>query len=468
MLLSSNLRKQVKLSFTSKTKIVFNETTEFSVFVSTKDNFNYTLHIDDVKGNIRDLKITPLNGLQNLSCDEANGTYKTNAAELQYPFQFLIECDVEYKIVTPSTWSTEFGTCSDCLKFLNLFECLEGKIPFENYKFYKLQWFIKKVEADFVEFTIKNPHQIQINGQKGDFNLIANVHQDFLLELYFVYDPKVIEMLNKNSENANKAEISTISLIEPTVSSTDSVPKENPILVETLIQKPIVKDIRDLEDEECHAGKNAKINDSVLDENVLNDQHVPSIVSPKVPEKQLNEITSEADKQKDASKPPTKSQNMAEATSFKTGDYVILISSDGKRIFSSASLLIRHSYIFATILKNIKKSPVKINVEEFHSDIIYSALDFLNGKNDAINGKEIELYHFADKYSLRDLKKICCNKFDKLLSLKNVCKIIKIAYENYFEELKLKCIEMIRLNTEKIGESELKTLPTEIYAEIFI
>uniref|UniRef100_A0AC35FCP8 BTB domain-containing protein n=1 Tax=Panagrolaimus sp. PS1159 TaxID=55785 RepID=A0AC35FCP8_9BILA len=437
------------------------------------DNFNYTLHIEDVKGDIRDLKITPLNGSQNLPCDTANRTYKTNAAELQHPFQFLIECDVEYKIVTPSTWTTEFRTCSDCLKFLNLFECLEGKISFANYEFYKLQWFIKKVEADFVEFTIKNPHQIQINGQKGDFNVISNVHQDLELELFFVYDPKVIEMHNENPKNASKAEISKISFNAPTVSTTDSVPKENSILVETPIKIFSVKDTVTFEDEECLAGKNVTINDSVLNLNVSNDQHVPIITSPIitnsiVPEKQFNEITSENNKQKDASKPPTKSQNMAEATSFKTGDYVILISSDGKRIFSSASLLIRHSYIFATILKNIKKSPVKINVEEFNSDIIYSALDFLNGKNDAINGKEIELYHFANKYSLRDLKNVCCNKFDKLLSLKNVCEIIKITYENYFEELKLKCIEMIRLYTEKIGESELKTLPTEIYAEIFI
>uniref|UniRef100_A0A914P0H7 BTB domain-containing protein n=1 Tax=Panagrolaimus davidi TaxID=227884 RepID=A0A914P0H7_9BILA len=340
------------------------------------------------------------------------------------------------------------------------------KIPFANYEFYKLQWFIKKVEEDFVEFTIKNPHQIQINGQKGDFNLITNVHQDLKLELFFVYDPKVIEELNKNPENASKAEISTISLNEPTISNTDSVPKENPILVETPIQKP--ENTVTSKDEQCDAGINATINDSVLDESVSDDGHVPIIVSLKVPEKLLNEITSENGKYEDASKPPTKIINMAEATSFKTGDYVILISSDGKQIFSSASLLIRHSYIFATILKNIKKSPVKINVEEFNSDIIYSALDFLNGKNDAINGKEIELYHFSDKYSLRDLKKVCCNKFDKLLSVKNVCEIIQIAYANYFEELKLKCIEMIRLNTEKIGESELKALPTEIYAEIFI
>uniref|UniRef100_A0A914QIX9 BTB domain-containing protein n=1 Tax=Panagrolaimus davidi TaxID=227884 RepID=A0A914QIX9_9BILA len=313
-------------------------------------------------------------------------------------------------------------------------------------------------------------------------------------------------MHNKNPENTSKAEILTTFLSGPFVSSTDSVPKENAILVETPVQEPIVnvtsedeqcdatatkddsvfdesvsddqhapvpaktivENIVISEDEQCDAGKNAKIDDSVMDESVSNDSNVPVIVSPKVSEMQLNEITSENDKQKDASKQPTKSQNMAEATFFKTGDYVILISSDGKRIFSSASLLTRHSYIFATILKNIKKSPVKINVEEFNSDIIYSALDFLNGKNDAINGKEIELYHFADKYSLRDLKKKCCNKFDKLLSFKNVCEIIQIAYANYFEELKLKCIEMIRLNTGKIGESELKTLPTEIYAEIFI
>uniref|UniRef100_A0A914PG06 BTB domain-containing protein n=1 Tax=Panagrolaimus davidi TaxID=227884 RepID=A0A914PG06_9BILA len=465
MLLTSNLRKVIKLSLTSKTEIVFNETTELSVDVSTEDNFNYALHVEDIKGNITELEITPLNGVQCLPCN-ANGTFKTNAEQLQHPFQFLIECEVEYKSITPATWSTDFLTYSNYLKFLNLFECYQGKINFANYEFYKLHWFIKKVETNFVEFTIKNPHQIQINGQKGDFNLIANIHQDLKLELFFVYDPKVIEELNKNPENASKAEIPTISLCESTVSTTDSVPKENPILVETPLQKPI--DTVTFEDAQCHAGKNATIDDSVLDESVSDYQHVPIIVSPKVPEKQLNEIISENDKQKDTSKLPTKSQNMSEATSFKTGDYVILISSDGKRIFSSASLLTRHSFIFAIILKNIKKSPVKINVEEFNSDIIYSALDFLNGKNDAINGKEIELYHFSDKYSLRDLKKVCCSKFDKLLCAKNVCEIIQIAYANYFEELKLKCIEMIRLNTEKIGESQLKALPTEIYAEIFI
>uniref|UniRef100_A0A914QPX1 BTB domain-containing protein n=1 Tax=Panagrolaimus davidi TaxID=227884 RepID=A0A914QPX1_9BILA len=443
MLLSSKLRKAVYLSFTSKTKIVFNETTELSVVVFTEDNFNYTLNVEHVKGNITELEITPLNGVQCLPCN-ANGTFKTNAEQLQHPFQFLIECKVEYKSITPSTWSTDFLTYSNYLKFLSLFECLEGKIPFANYEFYKLQWIIKKVEEDYVEFTIKNPHQIQINGQKGDFNLIANVHQDLKLDLFFVYDPKVIEELNKSLENASKAEISTISLSGPIVSSTDSVPKENPILVETPIQLPIVnatfedeqcdanqtateddsvldenvsddqhvpvpvktivKDTVIFEDEQCHAGKNATFHDSILDENVTNDQHVPIIVSPKVPEKQLKEITSKNDKQEETSKLPTKSQNMAEATSFNTDDYVILISSDGKQIFSSASLLTRHSNIFATILKNIKKSPVKINVEEFNSDIIYSALDFLNGKNDAINEKEIELYHFADIYSLRDLK----------------------------------------------------------------
>uniref|UniRef100_A0A914PJ83 BTB domain-containing protein n=1 Tax=Panagrolaimus davidi TaxID=227884 RepID=A0A914PJ83_9BILA len=327
---------------------------------------------------------------------------------------------------------------------------------------------------------------------KGDYNLIASVSQDLKLDLLFVYDPKVMEMLNTepcntevkkltSNEQINLNKISKISENDSKLSKKDAFVKDAmydeiiileknvTVSVETLSKKqPIVENIDTSEDEKCQAGKNATINDSVLDKNVYDEEHVPIIVSPKIPKKQLNEIILENDKQKYAQKLLTKSQNMAEATSFKTGDYVILISSDGKQIFSSASLLTRHSYIFATILKNIKKSPVKINVEEFHSDLIYSALDFLNGKNDAIIGKEIELYHFSDKYSLRDLKKAACNKFDKLLSLKNVCKIIQIAYENYFEELKLKCIEMIRLNTEKIGESKLKKLPTEIYEEIFI
>uniref|UniRef100_A0A914YNM3 Uncharacterized protein n=1 Tax=Panagrolaimus superbus TaxID=310955 RepID=A0A914YNM3_9BILA len=95
------------------------------------------------------------------------------------------------------------------------------------------------------------------------------------------------------------------------------------------------------------------------------------------------------------------------------------------------------------------------------------SLDFLNGKDDAIKNKELQLYHFAEKYSLRDLKNVCCKKFDEILCPKNVCEIIQIAYANYFEELKLKCIEMIRSNTEEIDESELKDVPKEIYTEIF-
>uniref|UniRef100_A0A914QQC3 Uncharacterized protein n=1 Tax=Panagrolaimus davidi TaxID=227884 RepID=A0A914QQC3_9BILA len=294
MLLTSSLRKFIKLSFTSKTKIVFNETTELSVIVSTEDNFNYTLHVEEIKGNITELEITPLNGVQCLPCN-ANGTFKTNAEQLQHPFQFLIECEVEYKSITPSTWSTDFLTYSNYLKFLNLFECYEGEINFANYEFYRLHWFIKKVETNYVEFTIKNPHQIQINVPKENPILVETP----------VQEPIVKDTVTSEDEqcDANQPATKDDSVLDDSVSDDLHVP---------VSVKTIVENIVTFEDEQCYAGKNETINDSVLDESFSNDQHVPIIVSPKVPEKPLNETTSEADK------PPTKSQNMAEATFFKT------------------------------------------------------------------------------------------------------------------------------------------------------
>uniref|UniRef100_A0AC35GNA8 Uncharacterized protein n=1 Tax=Panagrolaimus sp. PS1159 TaxID=55785 RepID=A0AC35GNA8_9BILA len=165
MLLSSNLRKQVKLSLTSKTKIVFNETIEFSVVVSPKEGFCYNLHIEDVKGKFTNLRVGSINSQNYLPFDQSTGTYQTSAAQLLSPYNFVIEFEAKFKAITSLTWSAAFYFSGAQLKFLNVFECYEGKLDFANYEFYKLQWFIKKVEEGTVEITIKNPDNIQINGK---------------------------------------------------------------------------------------------------------------------------------------------------------------------------------------------------------------------------------------------------------------------------------------------------------------
>lgn len=251
-----------------------------------------------------------------------------------------------------------------------------------------------------------------ISGQKSDFNLIVTVSQDLKMNLTFVYDPNMMEMLNKNQQDALSEGEKPEEVAPMNIPNEESSPCESPSIEVVLNMEEIVVEKTDGDAVNVQSDE-IVLNENDVTANVQCDKIVikesDEILNHSVEtssEIQLNEAVdiTETEKPTDTTEPSTSIETLTSAAPFQISDYVILISSDGKRIFSFASILTRNSYIFATILKKIKKSPVKINIEEFDGDTIYAALDFLNGKDDAIKHKELQLYHFAEKYSLRDLK----------------------------------------------------------------
>uniref|UniRef100_A0A914PBI7 BTB domain-containing protein n=1 Tax=Panagrolaimus davidi TaxID=227884 RepID=A0A914PBI7_9BILA len=81
---------------------------------------------------------------------------------------------------------------------------------------------------------------------------------------------------------------------------------------------------------------------------------------------------------------------------------VTFISSDNIQIKSHRCVLSKHSKILSTIFKS-RKSPIKINAEEFKGEIIQAAIDFLYDKTDSIKGKEVDVFKFAERYCIRDV-----------------------------------------------------------------
>uniref|UniRef100_A0A914R554 BTB domain-containing protein n=1 Tax=Panagrolaimus davidi TaxID=227884 RepID=A0A914R554_9BILA len=83
---------------------------------------------------------------------------------------------------------------------------------------------------------------------------------------------------------------------------------------------------------------------------------------------------------------------------------VILVVSDSIKFKSHRNLLGHSSKAFAKIFDNSNEIPVRISVKEFQAEIVKAALEFLYGKSDAIKGKEMEVFKFAEKYDIEELK----------------------------------------------------------------
>uniref|UniRef100_A0A914Z3X4 BTB domain-containing protein n=1 Tax=Panagrolaimus superbus TaxID=310955 RepID=A0A914Z3X4_9BILA len=147
---------------------------------------------------------------------------------------------------------------------------------------------------------------------------------------------------------------------------------------------------------------------------------------------------------------------------------VILISSDNIHVGSYRSVLANSSKIFERIIDEASESPVTINVENYNAEIIKAALNFLYDKNDAINGKEIDVFKFGVEYGIQDIMDACCSCFEKSVDSTNVCEYIQIAYLNNFEELKKKCLKILIEKKKEIDASnKLANLPSNIILDAF-
>uniref|UniRef100_A0AC35GRU0 BTB domain-containing protein n=1 Tax=Panagrolaimus sp. PS1159 TaxID=55785 RepID=A0AC35GRU0_9BILA len=146
---------------------------------------------------------------------------------------------------------------------------------------------------------------------------------------------------------------------------------------------------------------------------------------------------------------------------------VTLISSDNIQITSHRCVLSKHSQIFAKIIDETSELPITINIEGFNGEIIQAALDFLYDKNDSINGKEMEIFNFADRYDIQDIMDACCSYFEESVNETNVCEYIQIAYSKNFEELKQKCLKILVEKKKEIDASKFADLPKNILIGAF-
>uniref|UniRef100_A0AC34FBY9 BTB domain-containing protein n=1 Tax=Panagrolaimus sp. ES5 TaxID=591445 RepID=A0AC34FBY9_9BILA len=146
---------------------------------------------------------------------------------------------------------------------------------------------------------------------------------------------------------------------------------------------------------------------------------------------------------------------------------VIFITSDKTKIQSHRCIFGESSKIFAQIFDETAQTPVKIDVDDFNADTIQSALNFLYGKYDAINGKEMDVFKFAFKYDIKDLIEACCSFFEKSIDASNICEYIQIAYSNNFDELKKKCLKYLCKKKKEIDSSKVAELPKNILFDAF-
>uniref|UniRef100_A0A914YPZ3 BTB domain-containing protein n=1 Tax=Panagrolaimus superbus TaxID=310955 RepID=A0A914YPZ3_9BILA len=89
------------------------------------------------------------------------------------------------------------------------------------------------------------------------------------------------------------------------------------------------------------------------------------------------------------------------------------------QIPSHRCILYESSAIFAKIIDETSESPVTINIADFDVETVKAVLEFLYGKIDSIDGKEIDAFKFAVKYNIQELMDSCCSFFEKSVAPSN-------------------------------------------------
>uniref|UniRef100_A0AC35F940 BTB domain-containing protein n=1 Tax=Panagrolaimus sp. PS1159 TaxID=55785 RepID=A0AC35F940_9BILA len=148
---------------------------------------------------------------------------------------------------------------------------------------------------------------------------------------------------------------------------------------------------------------------------------------------------------------------------------VILKASNGIELKSYRCILAANSPTFKSIFDFNADSglPIEIECEKFSAETILRALSFLYGKNEMLDGDEMNLLEFANEYSINTLKTKCCKLLESKVSIKNACELVKIADENNFTELKQKCVKIIAENKNEIDKNDIAKIPHSILLETF-
>uniref|UniRef100_A0A914QGH1 BTB domain-containing protein n=1 Tax=Panagrolaimus davidi TaxID=227884 RepID=A0A914QGH1_9BILA len=400
---------QSELSLYLKTTITFDKNFEFIVNpIKDSDGKKYFI-IEDVKG---DLEITSVkrrlhSGSGGPICCGYDDTTKIFSYDENYDiykYFFIFTISVNMKKVTSVTYQLQIPAAR--MHFLEIHEFFESKIVLPDFGDLAFPYTVKKsIKPNIFEINIENPHNARINGTKADY----------MFEHLCVYPVKDVNVC--------------LSFIF-----------ESTVISET--GHNVTKNNESAKVSSNDTTKSQKRKSSAKENDERNSQPLPK---------------------KFKNDPP----KWYEIMSNKKYSDVTLISSDNIQIPSHRCVLSKHSQIFAKIIDETSELPITINIEGFNGETIQAASDILYDKTDSINGKEMEIFKFAERYDIQNIMDACCSYFEEFVDVTNVCEYIQIAYSKNFEELKQKCLKILVEKKKEIDASKFADLPKNILIDAF-
>uniref|UniRef100_A0A914P6I8 Uncharacterized protein n=1 Tax=Panagrolaimus davidi TaxID=227884 RepID=A0A914P6I8_9BILA len=198
MFFKKKFTKKITPSFISPTSVDFGKDIKFTLTPECLSADSYLFHLGNLKSDLDIIKISydcfnifndKIKG--DLSYDKEKKTFKFRNYLYYHAltFKFRVLANVEYKKVcyVEDTYVLHFPSKS--LKMLDLFEYEEIEITLPKYPYVHFNCYFKKHEKGAVEIHIVNPHDVKIQGKKGDFIYETNDSKDVDLRLSFVFDP---------------------------------------------------------------------------------------------------------------------------------------------------------------------------------------------------------------------------------------------------------------------------------------
>uniref|UniRef100_A0AC34FG96 Uncharacterized protein n=1 Tax=Panagrolaimus sp. ES5 TaxID=591445 RepID=A0AC34FG96_9BILA len=100
-------------------------------------------------------------------------------------------------------------------------------ILYTNNNYLQLPYYVKKVNGNNIEICIDNPHNIEIEGKKGDYKIEQCGTKSIELRLTFLYDPSITSKSKYSAINSKKTTQNNELLPKTIVSSDVSIKKSS-------------------------------------------------------------------------------------------------------------------------------------------------------------------------------------------------------------------------------------------------
>uniref|UniRef100_A0AC34F867 BTB domain-containing protein n=1 Tax=Panagrolaimus sp. ES5 TaxID=591445 RepID=A0AC34F867_9BILA len=192
MLLKTSLEKEVFLSYTSKTEVVFKDGIQLTVVPEVLDKKTCIFRLENFSS---DFEVTTVCHHANLGVnifDKNTKTFKRLSQPLRTFFKIFISLDVEFKEVNYVEIEYKLQFPGSRIKLLELFDYYSIDFELPGYEYLQFKCYIRKVKEGEVILTVENLYDLRIEGKKGNFEFVSNHNADIDRLLTFVFDPQTV------------------------------------------------------------------------------------------------------------------------------------------------------------------------------------------------------------------------------------------------------------------------------------